>query len=106
MADHYLALVQEYWDTIVRAYMDFQEKKPVILLDIQAAKVYAYPYRGFMADLSPRSRKLLKLQYEEAIKKGQVVVFVRDNEKRKLVSYSFPLHDTTGPNRPAKRTGG
>jgi hypothetical protein len=91
--DNYVALVQESWDTVVRAYVDFQEKKPVILLDIQAAKVYAYPYRDFLADLSPQSQKLLKQQYKEAVEKGEIVVFVRDNEKRKLVSCSFPLHD-------------
>jgi len=91
---NYIALVRESWDTVIRAYMDFQEKKPVILLDIQAAKVYAYPYHDFLADLSPRSQKLLKQQYEEAVKKGEVVVFVRDNENRKLVSCSFPVHDT------------
>ncbi|MDP2999637.1 MAG: hypothetical protein Q8N47_19260 [Bryobacterales bacterium] len=65
----------------------------MILLDIQAAKIYAYPYHGFLAGLSLRSQKLLEQQYEEAVKKGEVVVFVRDNEKRRLVSCSFPLHD-------------
>ena len=91
--DNYVALVRESWDTVLRAYMDFEEKKPVILLDIQAAKIYAYPYHDFLADLSPRSQKSLEREYAEAVKKGEVVVFVRDNEKRKLVSCSFPLHD-------------
>ncbi len=87
----YIAVIDEYWDTVARAYLDFEEKKPVILIDVQAAKVYAYPYDGFKATLSRRSQKLLRQDYEDAIETGKFVVFVRDNEKRKLVSCRFPV---------------
>ena len=89
MSDPYFAMVQEQWATILRAYMDFEEKKPVILFDIQEAKIYAYPYHDFKADLSPRSQALLEQEYNEALTEGKIVVFVRDNRKRKLVSYTL-----------------
>ena len=39
MNDPYLDLVRLHWDTIYRAYSDFAEKKPVILLHLKEAKV-------------------------------------------------------------------
>ncbi len=69
--------------------MAFEEKRPVMLFEVQEGRIYAYPYDQFMSDLSPRSQALLKEQYAQAIQEGWIVVFVRDNEKRKLVSYSL-----------------
>ena len=46
------------------------------------------PYADYRAELSERSRAILKEQYERAIAIGEMVVFVRDNEKEQLVSYS------------------
>jgi hypothetical protein len=40
---------------------------------------------------SPERSMDWKKQYERAIADGEIVVFVRDNEKEKLVSYSLPL---------------
>ena len=51
MNDHYLDLVHFHWDTIYRAYSDFADKKPVILLHLKEAKVYAYPFPDFKATL-------------------------------------------------------
>src|SRR3990170_7066890 len=48
MHEHCMMIVQDHWDTIVRAYLDFEEKKPIILLDIQKHKIYAYPYQDFV----------------------------------------------------------
>jgi hypothetical protein len=59
-----------------------------MLLDIQEQKIYAYPYSEFKSDLTKRSQVQLEEQYEKAILNNKMVIFVRDNEKRKLVSYS------------------
>ena len=87
MKDQYFHLVSKHWDHIVRLYVTFEAKRPVMLFDVQEGRIYAYPYAEFMAGLSKRSQKLLKRQYSEAIAEDKIVVFVRDNEKRKLVSY-------------------
>src|SRR3989337_134683 len=86
MHEHYMMMVQNRWNTIVRAYLDFEEKKPVILFDIQEGKIYAYPYQGFKEDLSARSQKMIEKQYQEAIKKGQIVIFVLDSKERVFIS--------------------
>lgn len=63
----------------------------MMLFDVQERRVYAYPYAGFKAGLSKRSQGLLSRQYKEAMAAGETVVFVRDNKKRKLVSFNMDL---------------
>ena len=88
MYEQYWDAVGEQWDNILGLYKRFEDKKPVILLDIQEQKIYAYPYNNFRSNLSKRSQIQLEEQYEAAILNNKIVVFVRDNEKRDLVSYS------------------
>jgi hypothetical protein len=87
--DEFLAAVQEHLDMILTAYRDFEDKKPIILLDIQEQRIYAYPYKEFKEDLSLRNQASLTKQYEEAITTNRLVVFVRDNDQRRLVSYTI-----------------
>jgi hypothetical protein len=62
-----------------------------MLLDIQEQRVYAYPYDDFRKGLSAKSQRALEKQYEAANRERQVVVFVRDNDERRLVSLAFDL---------------
>lgn len=89
--DPYLEMVYDQWFNIFRFYQLFANKHPVMLFDIQEQRIYAYPYAEFKADLSQRSQAMLEEQYRAALARNQVVVFVRDNEKRKLVSYTLDL---------------
>ena len=50
-------------------YERFEKQRPVILLDLQ--------------------RMMLAADYEKAIAKNQIVVFVRDNKTQRLVSILF-----------------
>ena len=93
MHEHCMMIVQDHWDTIVRAYLDFEEKKPIILLDMQKHKIYAYPYQDFKEDLPALSQKMLEKQYREAIKKRQIVIFVLDSKERVFISCNFALDD-------------
>ena len=103
MTDPNSALVDAAWRNIAAirdAYSRFANKQPVMMLDLTSGRVYAYPYRDFKADLSPGSRNLLEKQYAEAIQSRSMVVFVRDNDRRELISCNFPL-DSPPPNRGA-----
>jgi hypothetical protein len=91
MNDPYLDMVYEQWEHILRWYNLFAAKRPVMLFDVQEGKIYAYPYQEFKAELSLRSQAILADQYQRALASNQMVVFVRDNQKRKLVSYSLDL---------------
>jgi len=91
MNDPYLDMIYEHWEHILMWYNLFADKRPVMLFDVQEGRIYAYPYQEFKAELSPRSQATLADQYQRALANNQMVVFVRDNEKRKLVSYSMHL---------------
>jgi hypothetical protein len=74
---------------ILMYYRRFQDKRPVMLLDIQSERIYALPYEEFKADLSEPSQATLTACYKEALVENKIVVFVRDNETRRLVSMMF-----------------
>ncbi len=65
----------------------YDRQRPIILYDIQEKKIYAYPYREFREELSKKSQVSLKRDYESACAHGSMIVFIRDNIQRRLVSY-------------------
>lgn len=83
-------LAMEHWDSISMCYERFQEHRPIVLFDVQEVRIYVYPYAEFQADLKERNRKSLAAQYATAKQEGKFVLFVRDNDRRKLCSYSIP----------------
>jgi hypothetical protein len=74
---------------ILMFYKRFEDKRPVMLLELPSLRIYAYPYREFKADLSARSQAMLGEQHERAVAEDKIVVFVRDEESRRLVSMTF-----------------
>ena len=86
--DPYWDVVQALMQNILTIYEQYREKKPVMLFDMQEQRIYVYPYLAFKDDLSEKSQRLLQDQYEQAIADDKIVVFVRDNDARKLVSYT------------------
>lgn len=81
----------EQYDNLMFLYRRFAEKRPVMLFDIQAQRVYTYPYRDFAADLSKKSQQSLARQYRAAREDGNMVVFIRDNVERQVMSYTVPI---------------
>jgi hypothetical protein len=88
-SDYLLDAAQENWPYILEAYHRFEDNKPIVLYDIQERRIYVYPYAGFIEELSEKSRLTLKDQYQRAVQENKIVVFVRDNDQRKLVSFSM-----------------
>jgi len=74
---------------ILGLYKLFDDKRPVMVFDLQSQKIYAYPCDEYRSTLSERSQAMLTVQYDEAVVENKVVVFVRDNESRRLTSMSF-----------------
>jgi hypothetical protein len=75
-------------DDILRLYRQFAEKKPVMLLELPSQRIYAYPYLEFKNTLSERSQKMLDKEYHEALAHHKIVVFVKDDDRRKMISFS------------------
>ena len=88
-SDYLLEAAEANWPHILRMYRLFEDRRPVMLYDLQEGRVYAYPYPEFRAEMGERSQRTLEDQYERAGREGKVVVFVRDNDARRLVSFSM-----------------
>ena len=103
--DPYWNVFSKQWLYITLLYRQYADAKPVMLFDIQEQRVYAFPFEEFRAELSERSQASLTRQYERALAHGQIVVFVRDNDQEKLVSYSLPLQDEGRSTDPTRQRG-
>jgi hypothetical protein len=95
MSDPYFEAIQEQWPHIRALYKTYESKRPIILYDVQEEKIYAYPYKDFKAEMSAKSQTSLEHQYNSASVQGSMVVFVRDNTERKLVSYTMSIDNIT-----------
>ena len=87
--DDLVEAAEDVLPKILMFYRLFEDKRPVMLFDLQSQQILAYPYEEFKATLSERSQAMLTTQYDEAVANNKVVVFVRDNETRRLTSMSF-----------------
>ena len=95
MSDPYFKAIEEHWPNIRALYKTYESKRPIILYDIQEKKIFAYPYKEFKVDLSVKSQGALEHDYKSASVHGSMIVFVRDNIERKLISYIMSIDDTT-----------
>ena len=87
--DDLVDMAMEIQESIRAAYRQHEEHRPVMLFDVQEERIYAYPCLDYKKTLSERSQAMLKDQYEEAQRYEQIVVFVRDNATRRLVSFTI-----------------
>ena len=90
-SDYLLDAAHRSWDDILAAYQIWADKKPVMLLDIQKQHIYAYPYAEFRNDLNDKSQRCLEAQYETAVRDNKMVIFVRDNERKRFISFLMPI---------------
>ena len=67
-SDYLLDAAQEHRPHIITLYRQLADKKPVMLLDLQEQRIYAYPFADFSKELSERSQRSLKDQYEKNLK--------------------------------------
>lgn len=93
MSDPFFDILKEYWHRIVLVFERFADKNPVILFDVQEQRIYAYPYDDFVADLAAKDQRVAAEQYKKVLAGETILVFVRDKEQRKLVSYSVNRED-------------
>jgi hypothetical protein len=87
--DDLVNMALEIQESIRGAYRLHEEHRPVMLFHVQEERIYAYPYLDYKGTLSDRSQGMLEKQYEEAQRRDQIVVFVRDEATRRLVSLSI-----------------
>jgi hypothetical protein len=87
--DDLVDMALEIQEAIRGAYRLHEKHRPVMLFDVQEQRLYANPYQGYKESLNERSQAMLEQQYEEAQQRDQIVVFVRDEATRRMISISI-----------------
>jgi hypothetical protein len=87
--DDLVAAALDIQDSIRAAYRIHENHKPFMEFHVQEQRVYAYPYLDYKATLSPRSQAMLTEQYEQAKAEDKIVVFIKDEQTRRLASFSL-----------------
>src|ERR1700758_1290883 len=87
--DKYLGLIEKHYLRILEVYFLYEEKKPVMLFDVTEGEIYAYPYKGFREELNAVAQMSLTKQYNQALRGGRFIIFIRDSQEKKLMSYSL-----------------
>jgi hypothetical protein len=86
--DKYLGIIEKNYFRILEVYSLYEKKKPVMLFDVAEGKLYAYPYKDFKKELEREAQVSLTKQYNEAFQGDRFVIFIRDSQEKKLISYS------------------
>ena len=87
--DTYLPVLHEHWDALTGMYVAFEELEPMMEFDVASGQIRAYSAREYLAGLSNRTREKTRKQYKKAVAEGAIMVFVRDEPKKMLRSYTF-----------------
>lgn len=89
----YLAIIQSHWEEILNLYLKFEEERPVMVFDMDKNEVFAYPYQDFRTRLKPKSQALLVQQYQQALEKNHMVIFVKDDDNNTMASFSVKIYE-------------
>ena len=95
MSDQYYGAIQDQWSNIRGLYVAYGSKRPIMLYDIHDNKIYAYPYKEFKAEYDECSQASLEIDYKSTSVNGGMIVFVRDNIERRMVSYVMSIDAAT-----------
>lgn len=92
MSKSYLEIIQTQWESILTLYLQFEDKKPVILYDLDKHEIFAYPFEAFSAELHKKSRRSLAQQYRRAVANNHMVIFVKDGDADNMASFSVQIY--------------
>ena len=91
--DVYPRHLGKIWPTILRAYAEFKELKPIVEYRLREKVVLAYPALSYIDDLTERTRGQTRRIYQEATENGRFMVFVSDSRERVLRSCVFAIEE-------------
>ena len=83
----YLDKIDEIGDKVYEFYNMSNRKDLVMIYEMKENRIYSYIYDEFMNSLNEMSREMLKKQYQEANESKRIVLFIRDEVRKKFKSY-------------------
>ena len=85
--DRYLKTLDEIGDQVYQFYQLGGRKDLIMVYQMSEKRIYSYIYNEFRQTLSANSKAMLAEQYKEALAENKIVLFIQDDEMRKLKSY-------------------
>ncbi|CAN2046891.1 conserved hypothetical protein [Candidatus Magnetomoraceae bacterium gMMP-1] len=89
--DPYLETIKKQWEHIRKLYKMFPDRETIIEIRIHPLEIFACNYKQYKENMNEQSKRIITKQYEESLLKNEIIVFVKDQIKRKLKSYSLPI---------------
>ncbi|MBW6537725.1 MAG: hypothetical protein K0B11_22135 [Mariniphaga sp.] len=83
----YLDTIDNIVDKVYEFYNMSDRKDLVMIYEMKENKIYSYIYGEYKKDLNELSREILEKQYQEANESKRIVLFIRDEVRKKFKSY-------------------
>jgi hypothetical protein len=83
----YLDTLDNIVDKVYEFYNMSNRKDLVMVYEMKENKIYSYIYNEFKKGLNEKSGEMLEKQYQEAIETDRIVLFIRDEVRKKFKSY-------------------
>ena len=83
----YLETIDNIVDKVYEFYNMSDRKDLVMVYEMKENIIYSYIYGEFKKGLKEPSGEMLEKQYHEASESNRIVLFIRDEVRKKLKSY-------------------
>ena len=83
----YLDTIDNIVNKVYEFYNMSDRKDLVMIYEMKENKIYSYIYGEYKKSLNELSREMLEKQYQEAIESKRIVLFIRDEVRKKFKSY-------------------
>jgi hypothetical protein len=83
----YLDTLDNIVDKVYEFYNMSDRKDLVMVYEMKENRICSYIYNEFKDNLNEKSGEMLEKQYQEANESDRIVLFIRDEVRKKLKSY-------------------
>ena len=87
--DDLIEVAESFLPQLLMFYRRFEDKRPVMVLELPSQRIYAYPYQEFKDGNERTVPGYAGRPVRAGHAEDKIVVFVRDNETRRFVSMTF-----------------
>ncbi len=87
--DMYIKIATEIGDDVYDFFNMSERNDLIMVYELKEKRIYSYMYEDYLKSLNERSKKLLKQQYKDAVETGKIVLFIRDEKRKKLKSFTI-----------------
>lgn len=83
----YLDAIDNIVDKVYDFYNMSDRKDLIMIYEMKENKIYSYIYDDYLKCLNEKSREMLEKQYQEANESKRIVLFIKDEVRKKFKSY-------------------